>query len=203
MIPRTNVIIADGRNFIFSTDKKYDVIISEPPNIWVSGVSNLFTKEFYEMARAHLSDGGIFSQWFPRYEMDEHDYMIAIKTIHSVFPYIYEFDLGGDKIVLASAKNYDINRDLNKSRLSSKKVDEDFNRTIKCSGREYRFTYDNYDHYDPGKRNYDFLVSYYRRGPADIDKYIKDVNEINTDDLPVLEFSTERDKYPKFRVNQS
>ncbi len=200
---RTNVIVADGRNFLFSTDKKYDVIISEPPNIWVSGVSNLFTKEFYEMARAHLGVGGIFSQWFPRYEMDEHDYMIAIKTLRSVFPYVYEFDLGGDKIVLASTKDYDIYRDLNKSRLSSRKVDEDFNTTIKYSGKEYRFTYDNYDHYDPGKRNYDFLVSYYRRGPAEIDKYVQDVNEINTDNLPVLEFSTERDKYPKFRINQS
>ncbi len=195
--PRANVIIADGRNFVFSTDKKYDVIISEPPNIWVSGVSNLFTKEFYKIARSHLNEGGIFSQWFPRYDMDEHSYLIAIKTLRSVFPYLYEFDLGGDRIVLASAKEYNVYKDLNKSRLAFKKIDDDFNRTIKYSGKADHFIYDSHN---PGRRNYDFIVSYYRKGPEVIDKYVKDISEINTDDLPVLEFSTTRDRYPKFRI---
>ncbi|HWQ20827.1 MAG TPA: fused MFS/spermidine synthase [Methanotrichaceae archaeon] len=194
---RTRIIVADGRNFVFSTDEKYDVIISEPPNIWVSGVSNLFTEEFYEIARSHLNDGGIFSQWFPGYEMNEKSYMIAIKTLGSVFPYLYEFEIGSDKIVLASAREYNISRDMNRSRLSSRNVDRDFNLTIKYSGRENRFIRNDLD---PGKRNYDFLISCYRRGPAEMERYARGADEINKDDLPALEFSAMRNRYLKFRI---
>jgi spermidine synthase len=99
--PRTNIIVADGRNYLFSTDQKYDVIVSEPPNIWVSGVSSLFTVEYYNIVKSHLKKDGLFSQWLPYYEMSEQDYKIALNTLHSVFPYLYEFNLGGDIIVLA------------------------------------------------------------------------------------------------------
>jgi hypothetical protein len=53
--------------------------------------------------------------------------------------------------------------------------------------------------YDPYERNYNFLVSYYYKGPSDIEEYIKGVDMINSDDKPILEFSTLRDKYPRFR----
>lgn len=194
---RTRVIVADGRNFAFSTGEKYDVIISEPPNIWVSGVSNLFTEEFYEIARSHLKDDGIFSQWFPGYEMNEKSYMIAIKTLGSVFPYLYEFEIGSDKIVLASAREYNISKDMNRSRLSSRKVDRDFNLTIKYSGKENWFIRDDLD---PGKRNYDFLISCYRRGSAEMERYAGEADEINKDDFPILEFSAMRNRYLKFRI---
>jgi spermidine synthase len=194
---RTHVIVADGRNYVFSTDKKYDAIISEPPNIWVSGVSNLFTAEFYEIARQHLNEGGVFSQWFPYYEMNEYDYKIALNTMRSVFPYLYEFDLGGDRIVLASEKDYNIYEDINRYRLSDYYVDNDFTTMIQESEKAYYFSNENYDPYE---RNHDFITSYYSMGPQDIDNYISGVTLVNTDDLPVLEFSTMRNKYTKFRV---
>jgi len=194
---RTRVIIADGRNFVFSTDEKYDVIISEPPNIWVSGVSNLFTEEFYQIARSHLNDGGVFSQWFPGYEMNEHSYTVAIKTLRSVFPYLYEFEIGSDKIVLASDREYNISEEMNMSRLSSMNVDRDFNRTIKYSGKENRFVRDDLH---SGRRNCDFLISCYRRGPAEMERYARGAGEINKDDLPALEFLAMRNRYLKFRI---
>jgi spermidine synthase len=193
---RTRVVIADGRNFVFSTSEKYDVIISEPPNIWVSGVSNLFTEEFYRIARSHLEEDGIFSQWFPRYEMNERSYAIAIKTLRSVFPYLYEFRIGSDRIVLASARQYNASRDMNRTRLSSLNVDSDLNQTIRYSGKASRF----HDDRDPGKRNCDFLTSCYWRGPDEMEMYSKSADEINRDDLPELEFSAMRNRYMKFRI---
>ncbi len=45
--PKVQLIIDDGRSFIFFTDKKFDLIISEPSNPWLTGASNLFTREFF------------------------------------------------------------------------------------------------------------------------------------------------------------
>ncbi|MBN1544174.1 fused MFS/spermidine synthase [Candidatus Woesearchaeota archaeon] len=201
--PRTNIIVADGRNYLFSTDRTYDLIISEPPNIWISGVSNLFTAEFYDIVRSHLDDGGIFSQWFPFYEMNEFDYRIALNTMRTVFPYLYEFNLGGDVIVIASGKRLDIYEDINRHRISYLDVDDDFTAMMMDSEKGYDFLYDEYGDfvdYDPYERNYAFLVSYYTRGAEDIDIYIGGLDLVNSDDLPILEFATLRNKYDKFEV---
>lgn len=193
--PRTRIIIADGRNYLFSTNEKYDVIVSEPTHIWVSGVSNLFTKEFYEIGRSHLNKGGILSQWFPHYEMDNQTYLIALNTMRSVFPYLYEFQLGEDRIVLASTWRYDVYKNMNKSRLSSQRVDDNLNLAIKTSekARDFILYTD-----DPGRSYYEYLTSYYKKGPAEIDNYIGHLDKTNSDDLPVLEFSTMRMLYKKF-----
>jgi predicted membrane-bound spermidine synthase len=66
--PRLRLAIDDGRSFIERGAEKYDVIISEPPNLWVSGVSGLFTREFYQAAKARLRPGGMLCQWLPLYE---------------------------------------------------------------------------------------------------------------------------------------
>jgi len=201
--PRTNMVVADGRNYLFSTDRTYDVIISEPPNIWVSGVSNLFTAEFYEIVRSHLNEGGIFSQWFPFYEMNEFDYRIALNTMRTVFPYLYEFDLGGDVIVIASEERLDIYEDINRHRISYPDVDDDFTIMIGESEKAYDFLYDEYGSYvdyDPYERNYAFLVSFYTKGPDDIDSYIGGLDLVNSDDHPILEFATLRNKYEKFEI---
>ncbi|NJN40481.1 MAG: hypothetical protein HC807_06100, partial [Gammaproteobacteria bacterium] len=50
--------------------RRYDIIISEPSNPWVSGVSSLFTDEFYRLVRRHLNEGGVLVQWFQLYEID-------------------------------------------------------------------------------------------------------------------------------------
>jgi spermidine synthase len=194
--PRTNVIVADGRNYLFSTDQKYDVIVSEPPNIWVSGVSSLFTVEYYNIVKSHLKKDGLFSQWLPYYEMSEQDYKIALNTLHSVFPYLYEFNLGGDIIVLASETKIDIYGAIDRNRLAQPAVDSDFTTMIGVSEKTAEFSEEDYDPYE---RNYNFLVSYYYKGPSDIEEYIKGVDMINSDDKPILEFSTLRDKYPRFR----
>ena len=44
-------LIGDGRNFLTQRDDKYDVIVSEPSNPWITGVSNLFTATTWKLAR--------------------------------------------------------------------------------------------------------------------------------------------------------
>lgn len=85
---RAKVIIEDGRNFLALTPEKYDCIISEPSNPWISGLGNLFTKEFYQICKDHLNRGGIFALWVPAYITSLEDFKGIIATICSVFPFV-------------------------------------------------------------------------------------------------------------------
>ncbi len=69
--PRSKPRIEDARTFFSTGARKYDAIISEPSNPWVSGVASLFTREFYAFLRRHLNDGGMLVQWLHLYEIDD------------------------------------------------------------------------------------------------------------------------------------
>jgi len=66
--PRSHIHIDDAKSYFAVHNKRYDLIISEPSNPWVSGVSSLFTEEFYARIRRHLNDDGMLVQWFHLYE---------------------------------------------------------------------------------------------------------------------------------------
>ncbi|MGQ9697222.1 MAG: fused MFS/spermidine synthase [Armatimonadota bacterium] len=83
---RFRLVVGDGRNHVMMTPKQYDCIISEPSNPWISGVSNLFTKEHYQRVRSRLKPGGVFCQWLPAYYMSPRDMKMAIGTFVDVFP---------------------------------------------------------------------------------------------------------------------
>jgi len=57
-ISNFNIITNDARNYFLTTDKKYDLIISDIG--FVDWSPYLFTTEFYEIVENHLSDDGIF-----------------------------------------------------------------------------------------------------------------------------------------------
>jgi spermidine synthase len=67
---RSRILIDDAKTFFSTHRRRYDVIVSEPSNPWVSGVSSLFTREFYHRIRSHLNAGGLLVQWFQLYEID-------------------------------------------------------------------------------------------------------------------------------------
>ena len=85
--PRVNLILGDGRNHALLTDKQYDVIVSEPTNVWISGVGDLFTYEFFRLARERLKPGGVMSVWFHTYHMGDAELKAGIKTFVEVFPH--------------------------------------------------------------------------------------------------------------------
>jgi spermidine synthase len=101
--PRLRLAIDDGRSFIERGAEKYDVIISEPPNLWVSGVSGLFTREFYQAAKARLRPGGMLCQWLPLYELTERDFATALATMGTAFPHLTGWTNGGVAVIVASA----------------------------------------------------------------------------------------------------
>ncbi|MBS1819296.1 MAG: fused MFS/spermidine synthase [Acidobacteria bacterium] len=84
--PRTHLIVGDGRSHILLSRQQYDVIISEPSNPWIAGVAALFTKEFFEGAKARLAPGGLICQWAHTYTISERDLRSIVATFTSVFP---------------------------------------------------------------------------------------------------------------------
>lgn len=68
--PRSHIRINDAKTFFAINRKQYDIIVSEPSNPWVSGVSGLFSREFYSLVSRNLNRGGIYVQWLHLYETD-------------------------------------------------------------------------------------------------------------------------------------
>lgn len=83
---RLNLIYADARSQLRRMQQKYDLIISEPSNLWVSGSAALLTREALEAARNHLENGGILCQWLHGYRLQSQDFRSAVATFLSVFP---------------------------------------------------------------------------------------------------------------------
>ena len=86
--PKIRLHFNDAREFLLTSRKQYDLIVSEPSNPYRAGIANLYTREFYESASARLSSDGLFLQWLQGYEVDDSTVMIVLQTIRSVFPHM-------------------------------------------------------------------------------------------------------------------
>jgi spermidine synthase len=105
--PKVTARVGDGRNFLTQRRDPFDVIVSQPSNPWLTGVSNLFTREYFRDVKARLSPGGIFCQWAQLYEMSPWNIKTIYRTVREEFPYVYVFaaeDLSSDTILIASLK---------------------------------------------------------------------------------------------------
>ena len=114
--PRTHVVYDDVRHYIQATRDKFDIITSDPINPWVKGSAALYTKEYFELVKAHLNPGGLVTQWVPLYESDFSVVKSEIATFFEVFPNgtIWANNVNGegyDLVLLGQAEETKINLD--------------------------------------------------------------------------------------------
>ena len=83
---RLNIILNDARGALALTDKRYDAIVSQPSHPWTAGASHLYTREFLQLARAHLAAQGVFVQWMNIAYLDEALLRSFAATLLDVFP---------------------------------------------------------------------------------------------------------------------
>lgn len=94
--PKGKVIINDGRNYAFLTNKTYDIItIDPPPPFNAAGTTVLHSKEFYQDLTKILNPGGIVSQWIYYNGSRQDDIAMAIKSFLDVFPHVLAFQKVG------------------------------------------------------------------------------------------------------------
>ena len=63
--PKVHGVVADGRNYLLGTQNTFDVITLEPPPPQEAGVVNLYTEEFYALAKQRMRPGAVLAQWVP------------------------------------------------------------------------------------------------------------------------------------------
>jgi spermidine synthase len=102
----------DGRNYLVTSNKRYDVIIcdSTHPRAYDSWI--LYTEEFYRAVQKRLLPGGVFAQWVPVLGSMRGDlFRIHLNTFRRVFPnatlwYVYGSD---QAFLLATPKPFSLN----------------------------------------------------------------------------------------------
>src|SRR5262249_23765561 len=100
--PRSHIVFDDAKTYFSTHNRKYDIIISEPSNPWVSGVSSLFTAEFYRLIRRHLDEDGVLVQWFQMYEIDASLIASVLRALGEAFPdYAVYASTGSDLLIVA------------------------------------------------------------------------------------------------------
>jgi hypothetical protein len=83
--PKVHALRRDAYRALLRSEGRYGIIVSEPSNPWVTGIEMLFSQEFLAAARATLTPGGVYAQWFHLYEVDVATVEIVARTYTSVF----------------------------------------------------------------------------------------------------------------------
>jgi spermidine synthase len=89
--PRSRLIIDDGRRYLERSRDTFDVIVIDPPPPLEAAASSLlYSREFYEIAKKRLSDGGILRQWLTPYGDDVARCAVA-RALTESLPYVGAF----------------------------------------------------------------------------------------------------------------
>ena len=84
--PSTHIVYDDARHYLLTTKEKYDIIASDPLDVFVKGTAAIYSVEYFNMVKAHLNPGGYFSLYVPLYETDERTIKSEIATFFAAFP---------------------------------------------------------------------------------------------------------------------
>jgi spermidine synthase len=101
--PRSRIHIDDAKTFFASRGRRYDFIVSEPSNPWVSGVSTLFSQEFYRHVRRYLKDDGLLVQWIQSYDIGVDLLATIFKALDAEYKDYVVYRVGAvDLLIIAS-----------------------------------------------------------------------------------------------------
>jgi spermidine synthase len=174
--PKVRLAIADGRNFLLAAERPYDVITSEPSNPWMRGIGNLFSQDFYELAARRLTPEGILCQWLQTYNLYPEDLKMVVKTFRTVFPHVTIWNTTpADLLLIGSKAPVALDARILRSRYDSiPELREDLGRL--------------------GFRSPLAVLADFVLNEEDTARYSQH-GWVNTDDLPLLEFSAPEGLY--------
>ena len=101
---RARFVIDDARSYFAGAGRRFDLIVSEPSNPWVSGVAGLFTAEFYARIKQYLTPRGVFAQWMHLYEMNDSLVLSMLAALQQNFA-AYDIYLTDDTDIVVIATN--------------------------------------------------------------------------------------------------
>ncbi|MCH7761333.1 fused MFS/spermidine synthase, partial [candidate division TA06 bacterium] len=168
--PRVRLVEGDGRNYLLMTDERYDVITCDPTHPLL-GSGNLYTRDYFELCKERLTDGGIIVQYLPLHLLSPEDLKTAISTFKEVFPHTTVWFAFSHGILVGTEGRLKIDYTSLKRRLSKEKIRQ----SLKESDLNEPFAF----------------LSCFLLGEDGVDRFVARAR-INTDDRPRIEFSGQR-----------
>jgi spermidine synthase len=84
-VPFYDVTIDDGRTFLLTTDRKFDVISIDAIDPKHSGSGSLYAVDFFELCRERVRPGGLVVEWLPYHLLTAEETRIVTASFASVF----------------------------------------------------------------------------------------------------------------------
>ena len=174
---RTNVDVRvdDGRNYLLTSDRRYDVITADLIQPHHAGAGKLWSVEYWQLAREALAPGGVMVQWVPADRARDH--AMIVRSFLSVFPHVTAW--AGGTLLVGSNEPTVIDPAAYERRLAARGTGTALSAVGLGSVSELR--------------------SMYTAGRDELEDYVGD-GPLLTDDRPRLEFwrsvSTGRDVTP-------
>jgi predicted membrane-bound spermidine synthase len=102
--PRVSVHVEDGRFFLLTTDRRFDLITAEPPPPKNAGVVNLYSREYFALVHDRLAEGGVATYWLPVSQLELQDSKAIIRAFCSAFVDCSLWTGGGGEWMLAGTR---------------------------------------------------------------------------------------------------
>ncbi len=174
---RVHLIFGDGRNRLLVVPKQYDVVVSEASDMWVAGAGSQASREFYRIVGARLNPGGIFAQSLHTQGLLPEDVDFLATTFHSEFPHMQIWTSAPGNLIFLGTRDsvaWDYSR-LKNHFAQIQGVAADLN----SMGIWRPFA----------------LFGAQVLGESESDAFTREIDELNTDDRPTLEFRAPRSLY--------
>lgn len=161
--PNVRIRIDDGRNFLQLTPKRYDVITADIIQPIHAGAGNLYSREYFTIARGVLNEGGLMMQWIGHRE--EFHYKLIMRTFLQAFPNATLWANG--TLMVGSVEPLQIRQ-------------EAFERRRMSPDAQFAFALVGFD-------SFEALLARYTAGPDEMRRFVGE-GPVLTDDQPLLEF---------------
>ena len=103
--PRMHVHIEDGRYFLQTSDRQFDLITGEPPPPGIAGVENLYSREYFGLIRDRLADGGIVTYWLPLADLSDVSAKAILRAFCDVFEDCSLWNGSGTNLMMVGSRN--------------------------------------------------------------------------------------------------
>jgi spermidine synthase len=83
--PRLTKVVGDGVQYLRGTNRLFDAVVGdEKVSLHAAANGTFFSRQYYELVKAHLAPGGVFVQWVPLI-LPREDQATVMRTFVSVF----------------------------------------------------------------------------------------------------------------------
>ena len=123
--PKLRIVRNDGRNFLWTTRERFDVITADPIHPWSGGAAYLYTDEYFRTVASRLAPGGVACQWLPIYELTLEDLRSVVATFSRNFRHVALWLTYADAELLGSDAPFPFDRERLAARLADPTLQAD------------------------------------------------------------------------------